>query len=158
MPSLLLEKLVKEVRRYQNRDFLHAAMAVCAITAYSDGEVSIQERYSIDYAIDNIEALKDFDPVRAIEILDDYIYLLKAEQSAENQDRSEGAKNELYKKIKVFEGNYKKSRTLLRVAHLIISADRDIDPREEKEFAMICNLLGLEAKYLWKQISAQKAL
>ena len=154
MSSLLLEKLVKEVRRYQNRDFLHAAMSVCAITAYSDGEVSLQERYSIDYAIDNVEALKTFDPERAIEILDDYVYLLKQEQ----EGGEEGAKNELYKKIRVFEGNYKKSRTLLRVAHLIISADREIDPREEKEFAMICNLLGLDAKHLWRQISAQKAL
>ncbi|WP_419905046.1 tellurite resistance TerB family protein [Kiloniella sp.] len=150
MSSLLLEKLVTEVRRYQNRDFLHAAMAVCAITAYSDGEVSLQERYSIDYAIDNIEAMKTFDPVRAIEILDDYIYLLKTE--------AEGTKNELYKKIKIFEGNYKKSRTLLRVAHLIICADRTVDPREEKEFALLCNLLGLESGKLWKQITAQKAL
>ncbi|MEH6631568.1 MAG: TerB family tellurite resistance protein [Halopseudomonas aestusnigri] len=154
MSSLLLEKLVTEVRRYQNRDFLHAAMAVCALTAYSDGEVSIQERYSIDYAMDNIEALKTFDPERAIEILDDYIYLLRGEKGGV----SEGAKAELYKKIKVFEGNYKKSRTLLRVAHLIICADREVDPREEKEFAMLCNLLGLESNKLWKQITAQRAL
>ncbi|WP_085909113.1 tellurite resistance TerB family protein [Kiloniella majae] len=150
MSSFLLEKLVTEVRRYQNKDFLHAAMAVCAITAYSDGEVSIEERYSIDYAIDNIEALQTFDPARAIEILDDYIYLLKT--------GAEGAKAELYKKIKVFEGNYKRSRTLLRVAHLIICADRDVDPREQKEFTMLCNLLGLEANKLWRQIENQKAL
>ncbi len=150
MSSMLLEKLITEVRRYQNKDFLHAAMAVCALTAYSDGEVSIDERYSIDYAIDNIEALKTFDPERAIEILDDYIYLLRGQ--------ADGAKAELYKKIKVFEGNYKKSRTLLRVAYLIINADREVDPREEKEFSMLCNLLDLEASKLWKQIAAQKAL
>ena len=150
MSNFLLKKLVREVHRYQNKDFLHASMAVCALVAYSDGEVSISERYSIDYAIDNIEALKTFDPERAIEILDDYVYLLREEAG--------GAKAELYKKVKVFEGDYKKSRTLLRVAHLIICADRVVDPREEKEFAMLCNLLGLESNKLWKQITAQKAL
>ena len=53
MESNLFEKLVVEVRRYQNKEFLKAAMAVCALSAYADDEVSFAERYSIDHAIEN---------------------------------------------------------------------------------------------------------
>ncbi len=44
MERSLLGKLVTEVRRYRNKDFLKAAMAVCALSANADDEVSLSER------------------------------------------------------------------------------------------------------------------
>ena len=61
MEPSLLDKLVTEVRRYQNKDFLKAAMAVCALAANADDEVDLAERYSIDRALETEPALRLFD-------------------------------------------------------------------------------------------------
>ncbi len=45
MEHALLNKLVAEVHRYRNKDFLKVAMAVCALTANADDEVNLAERY-----------------------------------------------------------------------------------------------------------------
>ncbi len=47
----LLDKLGAEVSRYQDKDFLKATMAVCALTAMADDEVKLEERCSINLAI-----------------------------------------------------------------------------------------------------------
>ena len=79
MKDTLLRKLVTELQRYQNKDFLKAAMAVCALSAIADGDVSLSERYSIDHAIANEPALQPFDAATAIRILDDYIFAIREE-------------------------------------------------------------------------------
>ena len=147
MEASLLEKLVAEVRRYQNKDFLKAAMAVCALSAFADEDVSIAERYSIDHAMENEPSLRAFDKEKAIRILDDYIYDLRQEGVK--------AKTVLYNKIKRIAGDYKKSRTLMRVAYLIINADREIRDGEMEEFRRLCELLDLEPKQIWAHLSAK---
>ena len=79
MEPSLLDKLVTEVRRYQDKDFLKAAMAVCALAANADNEVNLSERYSIDRAIETEPALNLFDATKAVRILDDYIFALREE-------------------------------------------------------------------------------
>ncbi len=44
MERSLLEKLATEIQRYQNKDFLKAAMAVCALSANADNEVNLVHR------------------------------------------------------------------------------------------------------------------
>ena len=145
MESSLLKKLITEVHRYQNKDFLKAAMAVCALSANADNEVSIAERYSIDHAIANEPALQVFDVAKAIRILDDYIYALREEGAS--------AKAILYNKIERFAGNHKQSRTLMRVSYLIITADRNIGDGEMEEFVRLCELLDLEPGQVWSHLS-----
>ena len=118
MEPSLLDKLVTEVRRYQDKDFLKAAMAVCALAANADNEVNLSERYSIDRAIETEPALNLFDATKAVRILDDYIFALREEGDA--------AKAVLDNKVRRFAGTHKRSRTLMRVAYLIIAADQEI--------------------------------
>jgi len=146
MESSLLKKLVSEVRRYQNKDFLKAAMAVCALAANADGEVSIAERYSIDHAIANEPALQEFDGAKAIGLLDGYIYALRQEGASANEILSN--------KVERMAGDHKRSRTLMRVAYLIITADREIQDGEMDEFGRLCGLLDLEPRQVWAEISA----
>ncbi len=143
MEPSLLEKLVTEVRRYQNKDFLKAAMAVCALSANADDEVNLSERYSIDHAIASEPALRVFDTWKAIEILDDYIFALRQE--------GDKAKQILYNKVRRMAGDYKRSRTLMRIAYLVITADHEIRDEEKWEFARLCALLDLEADQVWKE-------
>jgi tellurite resistance protein TerB len=146
MERSLLTKLIDEVRRYQNKDFFKAAMAVCALSANADDEISIVERYSIDHAMANEPALRAFDREKAIGILDDYIYALRQEGAS--------AKKILYNKIKRIAGEHKKSRTLMRVAYFIITADREIRDGEMEEFGRLCELLDLEPDQVWSHLSA----
>lgn len=141
MEPSLLDKLVTEVRRYQNKDFLKAAMAVCALTANADDEVNLAERYSIDRALETEPALRLFDPAKAIRVLDDYIFALREEGDA--------AKAVLDNKVSRFAGDHKRSRTLMRVAFLIIAADQEIHAAERAEFDRLCALLGLDPAQVW---------
>ena len=109
---------------------------MCALSAYADKEVSIVERYSIDFAFENEPSLQFFDKDKVIRMLDDFLYCLRQE--------GESAKSILYNKVRRIAGDYKKSRTLMRVAYLIISADRDIRDSEMVEFTKLGALLGLE--------------
>ena len=141
MESSLLEKLATEIRRYQNKDFLKAAMAVCALAANADDEVNLAERYSIDHAIETEPALSLFDSAKAIRVLDDYIFALRED--------GEAARAVLDNKVRRFAGNHKRSRTLMRVAHLIITADDEIRDEERAEFDRLCALLGLDPVRVW---------
>lgn len=147
MEPSLLKKLVEEVRRYQGKEFLKAAMAVCALSAYADDDVSIVERYSIDYALENEPSLRLFDKEKAIRILDDYIYDLRQEGVK--------AKEILSNKVKRIAGDHKKSRTLMRVAYLIINADREIRDGEVEEFMRLGKLLNLEPNQIWAHLSTK---
>ena len=97
MSTSLLQKLVDEVRKFQNKDFLKASMAVCALAASADAEVSLAERYSIDKAIAETEALQIFDTAKCIVILDDYLYAIETEGQA--------AKDILYNKVQRMRSN-----------------------------------------------------
>ena len=141
MERSLLDKLVTEVRRYQDKNFLKAAMAVCALAANADDEVNLSERYSIDHALETEPALTLFDATTAVRILDDYIFALREEGDA--------AKAVLDNKVRRFAGTHKRSRTLMRVAYLIIAADQEIVAAERAEFDRLCGLLDLDHTQVW---------
>ena len=145
MKDTLLRKLVTELQRYQNKDFLKAAMAVCALSAIADGDVSLSERYSIDHAIANEPALQPFDAATAIRILDDYIFAIREEADA--------AKEVLYNKVRRIAGDHKEARTLMRVAYLIIIADQEVRDAEKQEFVRLCGLLNLEPDQVWEELA-----
>ena len=141
MEPSLLDKLATEVQRYQNKDFLKAAMAVCALAANADDEVNLAERYSIDHAIETEPALSLFDSAKAIRVLDDYIFALRED--------GEAARAVLDNKVRRFAGDHKRSRTLMRVAYLIIAADQEIHAAERAEFDRLSALLGLDPAEVW---------
>lgn len=145
MENSLLEKLVTEVRQYHNKDFLKAAMAVCALAAISDNEVVLAEHYRADDILANDPALKIFDAQRAIDILYEYIYELRT--------HGEPARQILYNKVRRMTGDHKRSRTLMRVAYLIIAADGKIREAEKEEFARLCHLLALEPEQVWQELA-----
>ncbi len=145
MQKSLLEKLVTEVRHYHNKDFLRAAMAVCALAATSDNEVVLAEHYRADEILANEPALRMFDAQKAIDILYDYIYELRT--------HGESARQTLYDRVRRLTGDHKRSRTLMRVAYLIIAADGKIRDAEKEEFARLCRLLALEPEQVWHELA-----
>lgn len=141
----LLGKLAGEVLRYQNKSFLKAAMAVCALSVLADGEIQFAERISVDRALKEEPALKHFNAVKAVEILGEFTDAL--------YDDEEGAKVILHNKIRRFAGDHKQSRTLMRVSYLIIAADHEITDDEYEVFVELCGVLDLEPDQVWEELS-----
>jgi tellurite resistance protein len=121
-------------------------MAVCALAANADNDVSPPERYSIDHILANDPALRALDQRKAIDTLDDYLVALRRE--------GESAKEVLYNKIRRVAGDHKRVRTLMRVAFLIIVADRKIRDEEKQEFIRLCEILDLEPGQVWRELAA----
>ncbi len=145
MKRSLLDKLVAEVQRYQSKDFLKASMAVCALAAAADDEVSLSEHYKIDHVLATEPALQNFDRTKAVDTLYTYIHALRT--------HGEESKRVLYKKVQRMAGDHKRARTLMRVAYLIIAADGEIHDAERDEFTRLCGLLGLEPTQVWAELA-----
>lgn len=141
----LLEKLTGEIHRYNNKAFLKAAMAVCALAAAADDEVILAEHYRIDDMLARDPVLKNLDAQKAIDTLYDFIYAIRTE--------GDSARRILYGKVQRMAGDRKKSRTLLRVAYLVIVADHRIRESEREEFRRLCRVLGLEPEQVWGQLA-----
>lgn len=139
----LRAKLKEELTRYRNRDFLKAMMAVCALTAPADGELRITEKYEVERILETTAAFRVFDPRKAVEIFDEYVFALREE------DRGKALKV-LNNKIGRFALDYKASRTLLRGAYLVIAADDEITEAELAEFNRIALLLEHHPQTFWE--------
>ena len=140
-----LQKLAAEVGRYNDKAFLKAAMAVCALIAASDDEISLSEHYRIDEIIAKDPVLKTLDPAKATDILYEYIYALRT--------HGDTAKRVLYNKVRRMAGHQKKSRTLMQVAYLVITADHEIREQEKEEFRHLCGYLDLEPEEVWRELA-----
>ncbi len=145
----LVDKLKTEVERYQNKGFLKAAMAVCALTALADGKVTLSGRYRIDAIIETMERLRIYDPHKAVAILDEFVDDLKSDR--------EGAAPVLAQKIGRYATDYKSARTLLRIAYLVLTADGAISPAKTTAFGAISVSLGVEPKEIWEKLAGATA-
>ncbi len=141
----ILDKLADEVRRFHNRDFLKAAMAVCAFAAVADDEVKLSEHYRVDHALSMEPALMVLDSEKATDTLYAYIHALRTDWTS--------AAKVLDKKVRRMAGNRKRARTLMRVAYLVITADDEIHDKERVEFGRLCHLLDLEPRQVWSELA-----
>ena len=147
MQRSLLKKLRREVAHYQSKDFLKATMAVCTLAAAADHEVTPDEIRRIDDLVLDEPALRYLDAKKARQKLKEYLRAL-----LNNRAKAERV---LSKKVSRIAGNTKASRTLLRVAYLVMAADHKIRPGEQKEFERICGLLKLDPGRIWEELATR---
>lgn len=138
MERTIRDKLVAEVRHFHNRDFLKAAMAVCALAAVADDEVKPSEHYRINAILAEEPALLVLDTKKAIDTLYAYIHALETDKTS--------AAEVLYKKVRRMRGNHKQARTLMRVANLVIAADGKVNHKERAVMWRICDMLKLDPR------------
>ena len=141
----IIEKLQYDTARYWDKPFLKAAMAVCALAAYADGNVSLSERYRVDAILNAVERLRVHDPRKAVYIMDDYL--------AELRNDTLNWESVLRGKVSRYADDYKAARTLLRIAYLVIAADGPVSPAEKEEFNRICDSLTVEKDRIWGEFS-----
>ena len=138
--------LAEGLRRYQNKDFLKAVVAVCALAANADDEVDISERYKIEEIIAQEPPLSEFDAKKVAEIFDAYVDALRKE--------GESAKKILYNKVRRMADDQEKSQTLMCAAYLVIVADHEILDEEKLEFERLCTVLDLDSDQVWREFGA----
>lgn len=146
MERTILDKLLLDVRHFSNRDFLKAAMAVCALVAAADDEVTPSEHRRIEQALKTEPALKELETEKAIDTLYQYIYALRSGQPA--------AAEVLSNKVARLAGSRKRARTLMRLAYLVMLADGVVRDKERAEFRRLCHLLDLEPQDVWRELAA----
>ena len=144
MERSLLDKLESDVKQYQDRDFLEAALAVCALAAKADDEVTLMERCQIDAALMREPGLREFDFDTATGILENHITALSEE--------GDSARANLDAKVRAMAGDPERARTLMRVAYLIFTANKTIEDQEAEEFRRLCALLELSPKEVWDSL------
>ena len=136
MGNSLNEKLRFEFERYRNKDFIKAVLAVCALTACADPTTSPATRHRVESILDRLDRTGCFSREKSDAILEGFFCAIEGDM-----DR---ASRTLHNKIHRFAGDYKKLRTLLRIAYVIVVADGVITPAEQAEFDRLCYLLSVE--------------
>src|SRR5664279_1573265 len=105
------EKLRLEFERYRNKDFVKAVLAVCSLTACADPTTSPATRHRVESILHRLDRLGCIDRVQADLILKAFVLAIE-----QDMDRASAI---LHNKIARFAGDYKKLRTLLRIAYII---------------------------------------
>ena len=67
----------ERIERRRDRNFLKAAMAAGALTAYADGAVSAVERNKVEDVLDSLERLHVQDVHKALERFEDFVAALE---------------------------------------------------------------------------------
>jgi tellurite resistance protein len=78
LKSFFQTRTIKE----QNRPFLEAAMAACAMVSASEGEVSFADRIRVDQIMETLTQLKVFNPQEGVDLFNHYSALILASPKA----------------------------------------------------------------------------
>ncbi|MBT5180349.1 MAG: tellurite resistance TerB family protein, partial [Rhodospirillaceae bacterium] len=70
--SALKKSYATQMQRHQNKAFLNATMAACALVATADGRVTFSETVRVDQIVETLEQLRAFDPVEAADLFRDF--------------------------------------------------------------------------------------
>jgi len=134
--SALVDQFQAELERRENRPFLRAAMAACALVAVADGKVSFPEKVRVDQVLETLDALKVFDPHEGIDLFntfaDDIFADLKKGREAALEAILEGASD-------------KKAKTLLiRICLAVSEANGEKALADQVEIVSLCSHLGVD--------------
>ena len=145
MQPLLLEKLVAEARHWRNKELLKAVMAVFALAAVADGELPVAARQGLFLAFARQPPLRELDLHKALAVLRDYAEAIRADPT--------GATAVMEAKLRRLAGKHKRARTILRLAHLILSAKGAPSEPERTEFRRLCSLMEVEPEQVWEGLA-----
>ncbi len=142
MQQLLLEKLVTEARHWRNKELLKAVMAVFALAALTNGELPVAARQGLFQAFARQPPLRELDLHKALAVLRDYAEALREDPA--------GATAIMEAKLRRLAGKHKRARTILRLAHLILTAKGAPSEAEQTEFRRLCALLEVAPEQVWE--------
>jgi tellurite resistance protein TerB len=130
--------LLDRVKKFQNRDFMEAVAAACAMVASVDGLVRPEEAAKVvDYAqID--ETLSVFDSFEVMETFDAYVRTFEFDYQVGRQKAFEA--------IRKLTGRREPAQLLVLVAMAVADADGEFDNNQRLAVREICRVVGLSLK------------
>lgn len=129
--------LADGVKRFNNRTFLDATVAGCALVAAADGSIDSDEKQKMVGFLKINEALQVFDLKTAVDRFNEFAGQLEFDHGI--------GKDECLKAIAKCSSNEEQSRMLVRVCCAIGAADGDFDDDEKEVVREICKKLNLRS-------------
>ena len=128
-----------QVKR-QNRPFLKAAMAACALVSMSGGKVHFCDRIRLDQVLSTLDRLKSFDPHEGVDIFNDFTQRIR-KSSKKGHDDALAA-------IKVVATDKTTAELIVRLCLAISLSDGKTSTPEQIEIVSLCSLLGVDPDFL----------
>ena len=120
----------------QNRPFLEAAMAACAMVSASEGQVSFADRIRVDQIMETLTQLKVFDPHEGVELFNHYADGILASP----QEGREAA----LKIIKTVTSDPETAEVLIDLCLAVSLSDGVTSLIEHIEIVSLCGLIGVD--------------
>lgn len=124
-----------QVKKFQNRDFMDAVVAGCALVAAADGQIESSEKQKMAAYINRSEELKVFN-------MNDVISRFNHFVSGFEFDHGIG-KMEALKAIGKIKNNPEAAQVLISVCCAIGASDGDFDEKEKMIVREICQAVNL---------------
>lgn len=125
----------KEVKQYQNKEYVNAVLGVCALVANADGHVDDSEVMTTVAFIQQHKDLKVFDAAYVEKQFKHYVSELR---------RGVFGKAAVVEDILKVRKDTGKAASVIYVACEIGASDGNFDPNEQKVCSDVCKQLGLD--------------
>ena len=132
----LTQVLQTQGEKLKHRKFMEASMATAALVATADGTVSFSERVAVDQILENVDALKIFDPHEAVDRFNHFVEAI--------QDNSAAGSAAALKAIEPEVGDSEAADLIMRIGCAISRADGDFSEAEITQIQAIADVLGIE--------------
>ena len=120
----------------QNRPFLEAAMAACAMVAASEGQVTFADRIRVDQIMDTLTQLKVFSPQEGVDQFNRYTAMILASPR-------EGRESALAT-IRTITSDIETAELLIDLCLAVSLSDGVTSLVEHIEIVSLCGLIGVD--------------
>ena len=134
--NALKSSYATQMQRHQNKAFLNATMAACALVATADGRVTFSETVRVDQIVETLEQLRAFDPVEAADLFRDFCDAVL--------DNPKEGHNKLATILENMRGNQETAELLIRICLAVTEADGKSSLVDQIEIVSLCSLLELD--------------
>lgn len=133
--STMNASLQTNIGKFKNADFANATMAMCAMIAAADGEISGQEKAKIATLITQNEMLKIFPAAELKAKFDHFCSKIEADYDF--------GKVEAIQAISKLKSKPEQARAVIQVGIIIGGADGNFDADEKRAVKEACNAVGI---------------
>jgi tellurite resistance protein len=120
----------------QNRPFLEAAMAACAMVSASEGQVSFADRIRVDQIMDTLTQMKVFSPQEGVDLFNDYTAMILASPKA--------GRESALSTIRAVTSDLETAELLIDLCLAVSLSDGVTSLVEHIEIVSLCGLIGVD--------------